>query len=76
VQDGPTPDHPWCQLAALPAPVVDAGGATIGARLFVVGGTATPGGAASDGVFVYSSGDDPAVNPIPDTANDHSLCPE
>jgi hypothetical protein len=76
VQDGPMPDHPWCQLAALPAPVVGAGGAAIGARLFVVGGATTPEGPSNDSVYVYSSGDDPAVEPIPDTANDPSLCPD
>ncbi len=68
--------QPWCRLADLLEPLVGGHGAVIGARLFVAGGAAATGGSATDALFVYSSGDDPAIDPIPDTAHDPMLCPQ
>ena len=75
-QDAATPDKPWCRLANVPGFRAGGNGAAIGDRLFVAGGATALVLNPTDTLFVWSSGDDPALDPIPDTAHDPMLCSE
>nr|HEX4313913.1 hypothetical protein [Kofleriaceae bacterium] len=73
-QDGATPDHPWCRLTDLPGARAGGNGTAVGDRLFVAGGATALVLDPTSSLFVYSPGDDPALDPIPDTAHDTMLC--
>ena len=73
--DGPNSTaNPWCQLANLPDFRGGTQGGVVGSQLFVPGGAELIALQPQDTLFVYKSVDDPALEPIPDTATDTKLC--
>ena len=65
---------PWCTLANLPTFRGGTQGGVAGDRLFVPGGAEQIALLPQDTLFEYSTADDPALEPIPDTASDTKLC--